>query len=165
VKLVCEKRASSMCAVCFTPFPLQTLSHRFKRCEWCSPDQNDWPDGLKLPTKIVTKKTKRKWQSDRQEMRDEWIANPNQTAAGFVSKMICYRKNWQQNAVYDVDGNYVGRPNNINDEDYDFTADYVPEDFFDLPTDLVLTTPWHRDITAAKLILYKGINNLSIKLN
>ena len=168
VKLICEKRTSRMCARCFTPFELRTLNHRFKVCDWCLPNQDDWPDGLKLPTKIVTKKTKRKWQHDRNEMRNEWIANPNQTAAGFVSKMICYRKYWQQNVVYDVNGNYVGLPNNNNNnqDDYDFTADYEPEDFFDQPFELILNTHWHRDTTAAKLILYKGKHLIiEIKLN
>lgn len=154
--MVHESRTSRLCARCFTPFPLETLSHRFKVCEWCVPDQNEWPDGLKLPTKIVSMKSKRTYQMERRERREAIIANPNQ-AVGSVSKMICYRKNWQQNELYDVDGNDAQRPDfNINGE-YDYTADYVPDDWnLDEP---ILKTIWHRDISAAKLILYKGKSN------
>lgn len=96
-------------------------------------------------------KSKRMYQSERQEMREQMIAYPNRAANGFVSKVICYRKNWQQNAANGVDVNDVQRIN--LDDEYDFSADYEPED---LLNESILKTVWNRDITAAKLIMYKG---------
>lgn len=140
VRNVNEFRSSRLCARCFTPFPLATLNHRFKVCDWCVPDQNDWPDGLKLPRKIVSKKSKRMYQMERRAV----MADPHQ-AVGFVSKVICHHKNWRQNRQHAVD-----------QHDGDFTADYEPEDFFDMPNEPILKTIWQRDISAAKLILYRG---------
>lgn len=161
VKMTNEFRTSRICARCFTPFPLSTLSDRFKVCEWCMPDQDDWPDGLKLPRKIVTKKSKRVYQAERQAMREAMIENPNQ-ADGFVPKVISYRKYWQQNAVFEMEDFVVQRPGNIH-EDMDFTADDIPEDMFDQPMP-ILKTIWNRDISAAKLILYRGKLYLELKL-
>lgn len=157
IRNVNEFRTSRLCARCFTPFPLATLSHRFKVCEFCLPDQDDWPLRLKLPSKIVTKKSKRMYQTERKEMREAMIANPDVQGVGFVSTMKCYRKNWRQNWQQNgLDNNPAVLPGAIIDNDYDFTADYVPEDFFDVPIDPILKTVWQRDITAAKLIMYRG---------
>lgn len=138
IRMVNEKRTSRMCGRCFDPFPLSTLGHRFKVCDWCWPDQNDWPDGLKLPRKIVTMKSKRVLKRERRAMRNAIIEDPNH-AEGFVSKVMCYRKNWQQIAVNQVINNDAER----EDEDDDAN---VP----------VLTTIWQRDIPAARLIMYRG---------
>lgn len=157
IRMTNEFRTSRFCGRCIEPFALETLGDRIKVCEWCTPDQDDWPDGLELPEKIVTMKSKRMLQSERQEMREQIIENPNRAGDGFVSKVICYRKNWQQNAANDMDVNDVQRPGNIHDEyATDFTEDYVPEDFFDRPNESFLKTVWQRDIAAAKLILYRG---------
>lgn len=135
VKMVNEYRTSRMCARCFTPFPLNTLSHRFKKCDWCVPNEDRWPDGLQLPTKILSIKSKRMRQAERRVVRRELIANPNRDV-GFGPKVICYRKNWQQNVQqYDAD-------------------DDLPTDHE--PNERILKTVWHRDITAAKLIMYRG---------
>lgn len=115
------------------------------------PDQDDWPNGLELPSKIVSMKTKRMYQEERREMRRQMIAHPHHEANGFVSKVICYRKNWQQNPANDMDVIAVERP-----AEFDFSADYEPNNFFDQPEERILTTIWHRDIPAAKLIMYKG---------
>lgn len=158
IKMVNEFRTSRLCARCFSPFPLATLSHRFKVCEWCTPNDDDWPDGLKLPRKIVTMKSKRELLSERRDVREAMIVNPNQ-AVGFVSKMTCFRKNWQQNAVNGTDYNVVQLPDHIHDENVmDFAEDsHMPNDFEDdFPYVAVLTTIWHRDISAAKLIMYRG---------
>lgn len=147
VKKTNENNTSRLCARCFTPFPLHTLSHRFKVCEWCLPDQDDWPDGLKLPPKIVTMKSKRVYQAERREMRERMIENPDQDV-GFVSKVIQYRKNWRQNEAFEME-----------DLTMDFTAltmDDISENMFDQPMPPILKTIWHRDISAAKLILYRG---------
>ncbi|XP_031636340.1 uncharacterized protein LOC116349170 [Contarinia nasturtii] len=167
VKMVNEFRTSRLCARCFEPFPLETLGHRFKVCEWCVPDNNDWPEGLKLPEKIVTMKSKRMLLSERQELRDAMVANPNQ-AVGFVSKVICYRKNWRQNAAYDAVNNVAQLPGIIRDENViDFTEDYMllDDDFYVAEEEAILNTIWHRDIAAAKLIIYKGNLFIELKLD
>lgn len=152
IRWVNESRTSRLCARCFDPFPLNTLSHRFKVCEFCLPNQVDWPDQLKLPTKIVTKKSKRMYRTERKELREEMIRNPNE-AVGFVSKMVCYKKNWHQNLAFNLDNNVDQHPN----DEIDFTEDYMPEEFNEPPDERILNTIWHRDISAAKLILYRGI--------
>lgn len=152
IRMVNEFRSSRMCGRCFEPFALRTLSHRFKMCHWCEPNQNDWPDGLKLPNKIVTMKSKRVLKSERRALRNAMVENPNQDAVGFVSKVICYRKNWQRNAVHDADNNNNADSMEI-DEDDDEYGQNIP----------VATVVWHRDIPAAKLILYRGM--VFIELN
>lgn len=114
---------------------VNTLSHRFKVCESCVPNQDDWSDALK----IVTVKSKRLYQIERQEMHEEMIKNPNQ-AGGFLSKVICQHKNWQQNMAFVLNNNADQRPGVIVDDEYDF------ELFFDLPDGTILKTNWHWDI-------------------
>lgn len=138
IRMVNEKRSSRLCGRCFDPFPLRTLSHRFKVCEWCWPNQNEWPDGLKLPRKILTMKNKRVLKAERRAMRNAMVEDPNH-AVGFVSKVMCYRKNWQQIAANQV----------INNDAED-------DDGNDDANEPALRTIWQRDISAAKLIMYRG---------
>lgn len=145
IRMVNENRSSRLCGRCFSPFRLNTLSHRFKVCEWCLPDNDEWPDGLKLPHKIVTMKSKRVLKSERRAMRALLVEDPNH-AVGFVSKVLCYRKNWQQIAANQVINNGAEREDENNDAN-------VP----------VLMTIWQRDISAAKLILYRG--KLFVEMN
>lgn len=137
VRKVPEDRTSRLCARCFEPFPLNTLSHRFKKCDFCWPDLDEWPVTLKLPEKIVTMRSGRDYKGQRKQMREALIVDHPNQPGGFVSKMVCYRKNWRQNAFEDLDR--VG---------LDFSEDVT------IPA---ISTIWHRDITAAKLILYKGV--------
>ncbi|XP_055308543.1 uncharacterized protein LOC129572580 [Sitodiplosis mosellana] len=147
IRFVNEARSSRLCARCFEPFALSTLNDRVKVCEWCMPAQDDWPDGMKLPEKIVVAKSKRKLRSERR-------LQPR----GFVSKVICYRKNWQQNAANGMDDNVEERRGVIiHDAELgiiEYTDEFVPEDPVD--DSPVLKTVWQRDISAAKLILYRG---------
>ncbi|XP_055320864.1 uncharacterized protein LOC129577568 [Sitodiplosis mosellana] len=155
IRFVNEARSSRLCARCFEPFPLSTLNDLVKVCEWCMLDQDDWPDGMKLPEKIVAAKSKRKLRSERRAMRQAAVQNPDQPL-GFVSKVICYRKNWQQNAANGMDDNVEERRgvSNHGGGIIEYTDEYEPED----PVDdfSLLKTVWQRDISAAKLILYRG---------
>ncbi|XP_055308347.1 uncharacterized protein LOC129572405 [Sitodiplosis mosellana] len=157
IRFVNEARSSRLCARCFEPFPLSTLNDRVKVCEWCMPDQDDWPDEMKLPEKIVAPKSKRKLRSERRAMQQAAVQNPNQPR-GFVFKLICYRKNWQQNAANGMDDNVEERSGVIIHEAelgiIEYTDEFVPEDPVDESP--VLKTVWQRDISAAKLILYRG---------
>ncbi|XP_055320564.1 uncharacterized protein LOC129577480 isoform X1 [Sitodiplosis mosellana] len=138
VRQVNENRTSQLCGRCFTPFDIATQRDRMKVCEWCLPDNDDWPPNLQLPTKIVSKKSKRTLIADRQRMREAVEQDPNQ-AERFVSKVISYQKNWQQSAAIDEDADPAEQ-----------------EDAAESHDRRILKTCWHRDITAAKLILYKG---------
>ena len=144
VRMVNEFRSSRMCGRCFGPFALRTLSHRFKVCYWCWPNQNEWPDGLKLPRRIITMKSKRMLKWERRQLRDAMVENPNLVADGFVSKMICYRKNWQQNAAHNVDNNQNADCMEVDEDE-------------DEPGPPISNVVWQRDITAAKLIMYRGM--------
>lgn len=130
IRMTNERRSSRLCGRCYEPFPLRTLGHRFKVCDFCLPDNDEWPITLQLPPKIVTLKSKRVLKSERRALRNASFENPHE-AVGFASKVVCYQKNWQQNAANE----------NENDANNDAPA---------------LKTIWHRDIPAAKLIMYRG---------
>lgn len=144
-----EFRSSRLCGRCYSPFPLSTLSHRIKVCDWCWPDNDEWPDGLKLPQKIVMK-SKLVLKAERRTIRNAIVDDPNY-AAGFVSKVICYRKNWQQIAANQV---IINNDEHKDDNEDDIKFDGTP----------VLQTIWHRDISAAKLIMYRGKSFIRLKL-
>lgn len=142
VRMVDEFKTSQMCARCFRPFPRITKSYRFKKCDNCVPN----PD-LRLPTLIVTDVSKRVLQMRRTimkmwqemgDMGDAIAASLTQSNTGrLVSKKQRFQKTWQPNA-------------NVNDEE-----DLLSMESSD-QQQTVLKTVWHRDIAAAKLILYKG---------
>lgn len=150
IRMVNEFRSSRLCGRCYSPFPLSTLSHRFKVCDWCYPDNDEWPDGLKLPQKIVTMKSKRVLKSERRAIRNAIVEDPNE-AVGFVSKVICYRKNWQQNAANQAINNDAEHG---NENEVEIDDNGVPG----------LMTIWHRDISAAKLIMHRGKSLIQLKL-
>lgn len=135
IRMVDEYMTSQHCARCFKRFPQNTRSHRFKKCEQCKPNVY-----VRLPAKIVTIVSKRGLQMMRtierawREMREMGDAiaatlrdRPN--TGHLVSKKQCFSKTWLPMAV------------NGGMEDAAQTK---------------LKTVWHRDIAAAKLILYKG---------
>lgn len=136
VRMVDEWMTSQHCARCFRRFDPRTKSHRFKKCTNCLPNPI-----VRLPTVIVTNVSKRIMQMkkaiisvwrDMAMMGDAIAAalTQQQTTGRLVSKKQRFLKTWQPTAGLNVDVENVARP---------------------------LTTVWHRDIAAAKLILYKGI--------
>lgn len=137
VRMVDEFMTSQLCARCFRQFPRNTRSDRFKKCNDCHPDPS-----VRLPELIVTnvskralqmmREIKRTWQMMR-EMGDAIAATLTSTNTGrLVSTKQRFVKTWQPNA-----GNVE-----LEDADQPVTS---------------LKTVWHRDISAAKLILYRGI--------
>lgn len=136
VRSVDEWMTSQHCARCFKQFDRRTRSDRFKKCENCVPNI----DAL-LPSLIVTNVSKRILQMkraivsvwrDMAEMGDAIAAALTESRTGrLVSKKQRFFKTWQPTAVYD----------DLNEAEQQPTS---------------LTTVWHRDIVAAKLILYKG---------
>lgn len=73
------------------------------------------------------------------EMHEAGNLDPIQ-AERFMSKVMYYHKNWQQNEA--------------QTEDEDPAELYRP----------VLKTVWHRDISAARLILYKGKTFIDLEM-
>lgn len=136
IRMVDEYMTSQHCAKCFNHFPRRTKSYRFKTCHNCQPNPI-----VDLPTLIVTNVSKRVLQMKRTIMK-EWklmaemlneiaaIITSSNTNNRLVSKKHRIFKTWQPNA-------------NVN-----------AEDVADQP---LQKTVWHRDIAAAKLILYKGM--------
>lgn len=136
VKMVNENFTSQTCGRCFKRFDPHTKRFRFKTCTNCEPQQS-----VMLPPVIVTNVSKRALQMRRtimktwQEMSEmgNMIAT-NLTQADtrrLVSKKERFYKTWQPNANVDVGVNNADHPK-------------------------LLKTVWHRDISAAKLILYRG---------
>ncbi|XP_031618637.1 uncharacterized protein LOC116337846 [Contarinia nasturtii] len=137
IRMVDEYMTSQHCPLCFKRFPVATRSHRYKVCVGCVPNPI-----VGLPRTIVTNVSKRLLQMRRtiermwREMRDigDVIAatlrdGPN--AGRLVSKKQRFFKTWLPNvANVEIEGAAGAQP--------------------------TLTTVWHRDIAAAKLILYKG---------
>lgn len=91
--------------------------------------------------------------SERRAIRNALVEDPNE-AVGFVSKVICYRKNWQQNAANQAINNVHAEYDEEDDGDDD-GEDFGPP---------ILKTIWHRDISAAKLIMYRGMLFVQLKL-
>lgn len=142
VVFVDEYNTSRFCARCIQRFAPATLAHKFKACTNCHPKTDEMP----LPNVIVTKKSKRELQASRAIMK-EWremadqgdfiaaaLVGPNR--GRLVSKEQRFYKNWQPNAAEGA-------------EEVD-AANVEPQP--------VLKSVWQRDIVAAKLILYKGLN-------
>lgn len=141
IRMVDEWMTSQHCARCFKRFPQNTRSHRFKKCVDCVPNP-----AVRLPTLIVTNVGKRILQMRRaiqrtwnemQEMGDAIAATlQNRPNSGhLVSTKQCFVKTWLPNVL-----------GNVETEEAAQTT---------------LTTVWHRDIVAAKLILYKGMHSSS----
>jgi hypothetical protein len=162
IRRTSEYDTSNNCGRCFKRFPAAMKNMRYKVCENCVLNANDWPETLQPPTKIVTVKNTEMLRLD----RDEWVdaaieQNPNlnreqtqRDAQRYVSKVICYRKNWQQIDAATEEDEADGilqdlRVLYITNED-GCEVDVEPQN------QRVLKTVWHRDISAAKLILYRG---------
>lgn len=139
VFMVNEYMTSQHCAKCFTRYDRRTKAYRFKTCHNCQPNDIVW-----LPTMIVTNVSKRALQMKRSIMK-EWkiMAKYGNAIAAMltepqtkrlVSQKQRFLKNWQPNA--NVHGEEGGG---------DTTQSQRPH-----------KTVWHRDICAAKLILYRG---------
>lgn len=133
IRLVDEWMTSQHCAKCFKRFLLATKSMRFKKCDNCLPNPI-----VRLPTSIVTNVSKRMLQMQRAIMKvwNEMSAAGNAIAAALsqpenynlVPKKQVFLKTWTPNVNNGGDGANSHK------------------------------SVWHRDITAAKCILYKGIH-------
>lgn len=136
VRMVDEWMTSQHCGRCFTRFPQWTRPKRYKKCDNCHPDER-----LRLPEWIVTNVSKRLLQMNRTTVKmwqqmAEWgdaiaASLTGRKTGRLVSGKRRFRKTWQPNAV-EAGTEEAAQPQKV------------------------LKTVWHRDISAAKLILYKG---------
>lgn len=130
VRFVDEWKTSQTCAKCFWPFDRQTKRDRYKVCPVCIPI---FPDTMRwqLPDRIIADRSNRDIERERkQAIQDGGQAGRGPRSQRLVSKINKFFKNWQLNGVT---GNWE---------------------------ELILSklnTVWHRDIVAAKCILYKGM--------
>ena len=133
VVMVDEFKTSQTCAKCFRPFDRRTSKDRYKVCHQCIPNEADMTTDKHLGHAVISKKSNRKYQRERRAKVEEYRRlnlNPY-FSHGLVSKLKISFKNWQLNT-----------DNTWTDSDHPHQ----------------LKTVWHRDIVAAKCILYKGIS-------
>lgn len=134
VRMVDEFNTSQTCAKCFRPFDRRTRKDRFKVCHECIPNAANVTIENHLSRVIVSKTSKRIYQQERKRVVEEYRrGNVDPVYSyGLVPKLNAWFKNWQPN------------------DDNNWTDSLHPHQ---------LKTVWHRDVVAAKLILYKGINH------
>lgn len=154
IKFVDEYYTSQTCPNCFKRFPQNTRRHRFKLCKECDPPASMQEGGL--PKEIITRISKRAMQFDRKLVRNfphiflERTPPRNQRNVGnaaqpnvqiqqrYVPSIIVYSKEWPRNdaVFHELDLGAVSE----NSEQKQKLPSVV----------------WHRDISAAKCIMYKG---------
>lgn len=144
VRFVDEYYTSQTCAKCFGRFDRRTKSHRFKICQQCHPD-----DRALLPGMIISKVSNRQLNKLRKEKRVEIERHQHQ------------QQQPQQNV--NQPGNAVNPTRPIKQRLVSkiviFYKRFVNENG-GLEYAAEEKTVWHRDIVAAKCILYKGITQL-----
>lgn len=142
VIFVDEYFTSQTCAKCFKRFDRATKRNRFKVCRNCVPIEHA---GITLPDTVVCKKGKRQLRHERLQKKAEILREHDERRAAGQNNV----DEPVQHAVYQAPlPRLVSKIQaffklmlNDNDE-----WEYVAEP----------TTNWHRDIVAAKCILYKG---------
>lgn len=139
VLFVDEYMTSQTCAKCFGRFDPRTKRNRFKVCRNCVPIEQG---GVSLPPVIISKAGKRQMQLARREKRQ---ANVNQPVRQAVNRTPKPRLVSKIIVFFKMMLNDAG--------EMEYTAEK--------------TTNWHRDIVAAKCILYKGMctNNNGMNWN
>lgn len=133
VRMVDEYNTSQTCAKCFRRFDRRTKRDRYKVCQQCIPNIADIIDMRHhLSKKIITKMSNRIYKEERRNVVEGYRqANVDPVYShGLVPKLNVWFKNWQLNT-----------DNTCIDSRHPHQ----------------LKTVWHRDIVAAKCILYKGM--------
>lgn len=134
IRMVDEFNTSQHCAKCLKRFPARTKSYRFKTCYDCHPNPI-----LCLPTLIATDVSKRILQIRRTIVK-EW---QRMRDAGDEIATLLFQRGTRRLVSKKITFLKTWVPNDVNDE---------------METH---TTVWHRDIAAAKLILYRGMSKES----
>lgn len=158
VVLVNEDYTSQTCANCFKKFPRHTKSNRFKVCQGCTRDADAH---TALPSLIVTKKSRRRQQIDRVVKRliARGVMNPANQPAEFQrgrlkSQKMYFLKKWHSNPA-----------NGVQMEDDAAAIDQSEQPQQQQQGNRPFSIVWHRDIVAAKCIMYKGKQCSLMKMN
>lgn len=124
-----EDYTSQTCANCHRRFPVFTRKHRFKVCRQCP--RNAQINGKLPPQLIVTKKSKKAL-----AFESRWGFIPNGPAVTEEGRLMSPRKKYSDKTwLLNLDADNAAGA----------VAEYLPR-----------TIVWHRDIVAARCILYKG---------
>lgn len=132
VRKVDEYNTSQTCAKCFRPFDRRTKKHRYKVCHECIPNAANITIANHLSGVIIAKMSNRLYQRERKHVVGEYRrfnVHPVHSH-GLVPSLNVWSKNWQLNT-----------DNTWSDSNHPHQR----------------KTVWHRDIVAAKCILYKGM--------
>lgn len=132
VRFVDEFKTSQTCGKCFRAFDRRTKRDRYKVCHQCIPHATNITTDKHLSKVIISKMSNRQYQQERRRVVDGYRqGNVHPVFShGLVPKLSVWFKNWQLNA----------ENNTWNDSRHPHQ----------------LKTVWHRDVVAAKCILYKG---------
>lgn len=132
VRFVDEFKTSQTCAKCFRAFDPRTKKDRYKVCHQCIPNEADMTIRHHLSKIVISKMSNRWYARERKHVVDEYRRmNVNEKYShGLVPKPVVWFRNWQLNTE-----------NNWSDSRHPHQR----------------KTVWHRDIVAAKCILYKGM--------
>lgn len=138
VRFVDEFKTSQTCAKCFKPFNPLTKNDRYKVCRQCIPKAEVVVPDKHLGGVIIGKKSNRLYQQERKQVVAEYRRRDIDPvySHGLVPKLNVWFKSWQLNIE-----------NKWNDSRHPHQ----------------LNTVWHRDIVAAKCILYKGMMHFEDK--
>lgn len=182
IKWTDEYNTSQFCGRCVQRFDARFRSKRFKTCFHCNPSTEY---NLMLPRLIVNEMAHRKLKRRKADVKrlarnGHLILQPIEERKRLVrlfyfvidftsysvydnsfflkvSKIDIYRKNWQPNQF----GNLVDMEADA-EADADIGNAAAAADY---PMQAISKTVWHRDITAARLIFYKGEQHMNIELN
>lgn len=136
VIFVDEYFSSQTCANCFRRFDRNTRNHRFKVCKKCKPTNADIVNAS-LPDKIVTQRGKR----ELEKARDAIDVERN---AGNMAGRVLQQGERLVSKVARYRKNWQPNP---------LTGELQGK-----------TVVWHRDIVAARCILYKGTFNCELSI-
>lgn len=142
VRFVDEYYTSQTCAKCFGRFDRRTKANRFKICQQCVPN-----DAALLPGMIISKMSSRQLQKLRKQKRVEQRQQPQPQNFNQPGNAVNPIRPIKQNRL--VSKIVVFFKRHVN-EDGDLV--YIAEP----------KTVWHRDIVAAKCILYKGMKLIQL---
>lgn len=154
VVYVDEHNTSQVCPNCLEKFPEETKRDRMKLCADC----------VRLPetspaTLITTNHGKRQLKVKRDLQRERIQAQPELIVEAKANQPIARRlvSKWTQHIKTNLLQPNAGRP--IVDEANEAQSNeqlMVEGSVVEQPTKKTLKTVWHRDIAAAKCIMYKG---------
>lgn len=136
VMFVDEYFTSQTCANCFGRFDRNTRRNRFKVCKKCKPTNEDIENAC-LPTKIITQLGKRALKIKREFWRNLYPNHGIQLQYPQQGRLVSRVVKYRKNwQPTNLNGGLKGK-----------------------------TVVWHRDVVAARCILYKGTINFIININ